>query len=76
MPVYWPDTTGIVAGCDRNSARMSQDCWPDVAGILNLTSETGLVLRSQRAIEPETVFGDIKGNSHPPILIGGLKKVN
>lgn len=43
----------------------------------NLTSETGLVLRSQRAIEPETVFGDIKGNSGiRRFLLRGLKKVD
>jgi len=44
---------------------------------MNLTSETGLKLRSQRAIEPETAFGDIKGNfGIRRFLLRGLKKVN
>jgi len=42
----------------------------------NLTSETGLVLRSLRPIEVESVFGDIKGNfGVRRFLLRGLEKV-
>lgn len=42
----------------------------------NLTSEMGLQLRSLRPIEPETAFGDIKGNfGVPRFLLRGLAKV-
>jgi transposase len=43
----------------------------------NLTSPTGLKLRKQRNIEPETVFGDIKWNQHyDRFKLRGKDKVN
>lgn len=43
----------------------------------NLCSEKGLEMRSLRPIEPESVFGDIKGNfGVRRFLLKGLKKVN
>lgn len=43
----------------------------------NLTSPTGVKLRKQRNIEPETVFGDIKWNLHySRFRLRGKEKVN
>ncbi|MGQ9512428.1 transposase [Thermodesulfitimonas sp.] len=42
----------------------------------NLRSDKGLLLRSQRGVEVESVFGQIKGNwSFRRFLLRGLEKV-
>jgi hypothetical protein len=43
---------------------------------MNLTSEYGLQMRSLRPIEPESVFGDVKGNfGVRRFMLKGLPKV-
>ena len=64
---YWPDIARTVAGCDKNSGRMSQDCWPDAARILaqelhiELTLPKNVIDQILKAQSPDGAFfsGDV-----------------